>query len=94
MKKTSKLKLGDLENIQQRYNSIFLNNSTYIAALVSAGSVLEVVDKVMDNNCGAGVAIVRPPGHHAEESYPCGFCIFNNVALAAKYAIETHDLKR
>jgi histone deacetylase 6 len=98
MKKTSKLRQHDLEKLQHRFNSIFLNSSTYQSALISAGSVLEVVDSVLDNNhnkfCQSGVAIVRPPGHHAEESYPCGFCIFNNVALAAKYAIENHDLKR
>jgi len=37
---------------------------------------------------------VRPPGHHAEVSEPCGFCVFNNVALAAKYALEKRGLKR
>ncbi|XP_035701530.1 histone deacetylase 6 isoform X3 [Folsomia candida] len=94
MKKTQNLKQNELEKMQQRFNSIFLNNSSYQSALVAAGSVLEVVDNVLQDNCQSGVAIVRPPGHHAEEGYPCGFCIFNNVALAAKYALETHDLKR
>jgi len=42
----------------------------------------------------SGVAIVRPPGHHAESDTACGFCLFNNVALAAKYAVEVHGLKR
>jgi histone deacetylase 6 len=83
-----------LNVVTDKFNSIFLNGSSYEAALVSAGSVLEVVDNVLNKNCQSGVAIVRPPGHHAEEGYPCGFCIFNNVALAAKYAIENHGLKR
>lgn len=52
------------------------------------------MDKVLQLYCQSGVAIVRPPGHHAEEEYPHGFCIFNNVAVAAKYAINNHGLKR
>ena len=54
----------------------------------------KVVDSVLNGECRSGVAIVRPPGHHAEEDEPCGFCIFNNVSLAAKYAVEVHGLKR
>ena len=42
--------------------------------------------------CGA--AVIRPPGHHAEEDEACGFCIFNNVAVAAKYAIEMQGMER
>ena len=41
-----------------------------------------------------GVAVIRPPGHHAEPEEACGFCIFNNVAVAAAYALENHSLKR
>lgn len=41
-----------------------------------------------------GVAIIRPPGHHAEADEACGFCIFNNVAVGAKYAMEMHGAKR
>jgi len=54
----------------------------------------QVVDSVLNGESRSGVAIVRPPGHHAEEDEPCGFCIFNNVSLAAKYAIQVHGLKR
>jgi len=54
----------------------------------------QAVDSVITGECQSAVAIVRPPGHHAEQDVPCGFCIFNNVALAAKYAIETHKLKK
>ena len=43
-------------------------------------------------NCGA--AVIRPPGHHAEEDEACGFCIFNNVAVAAKYALEMQGMER
>jgi histone deacetylase 6 len=54
----------------------------------------QVVDSILNGESRSGVAIVRPPGHHAEEDEPCGFCMFNNVSLAAKYAIEVHGLKR
>ena len=53
-----------------------------------------MVDSVLNGESRSGVAIVRPPGHHAEEDEPCGFCIFNSVSLAAKYAIQVHGLKR
>jgi len=52
------------------------------------------VDSVLAGECESVVAIVRPPGHHAEIGEACGFCIFNNVALGAKYAIEIHKLNR
>lgn len=52
------------------------------------------MDSVIDGQSRSGVAIVRPPGHHAETDEPCGFCLFNNVALAAKYALSNHGLKR
>ena len=41
-----------------------------------------------------GLAVVRPPGHHAEPDSPNGFCIFNNVAIAAEYAVRGHGLAR
>jgi hypothetical protein len=54
----------------------------------------QVVDSVLNGESCSGVAVVRPPGHHAEEDEPCGFCMFNSVSLAAKYAIHVHGLKR
>ena len=41
-----------------------------------------------------GVALVRPPGHHAEVNESCGFCFFNNLSIAANYAKEKHSLNR
>lgn len=42
----------------------------------------------------SGLAVVRPPGHHAEPDSPHGFCLFNNVAIAAEYAVRQHGLAR
>ncbi|XDV35109.1 hypothetical protein PO909_005136 [Leuciscus waleckii] len=54
------------------------------AARLAAGSVIELVFKVASGELKNGFAVVRPPGHHAEESTPMGFCYFNSVAIAAK----------
>ncbi|XP_026000069.1 histone deacetylase 4 isoform X1 [Astatotilapia calliptera] len=54
------------------------------AARLAVGSVVELVFKVASGELKNGFAIVRPPGHHAEESTPMGFCYFNSVAIAAK----------
>ena len=56
--------------------------------------VLEVVDTILTGRARTGLAVVRPPGHHAEPDTPHGFCIFNNVAVAAKYALEVHGARR
>lgn len=55
---------------------------------------LQVVDSVMSNESASGVAVIRPPGHHAELDIACGFCIFNSVAIAASYALNKYSLKR
>jgi acetoin utilization deacetylase AcuC-like enzyme len=52
------------------------------------------VDRIMDGEVDNGFAMVRPPGHHAEADHPMGFCLFNNVAVAARYLHERHDLRR
>ncbi|XP_063743621.1 histone deacetylase 4 isoform X5 [Eleginops maclovinus] len=54
------------------------------AARLAVGSVVELVFKVASGELKNGFAVVRPPGHHAEESTPMGFCYFNSVAVAAK----------
>lgn len=80
--------------IKKLYNSVYIHPQSYKCASLAAGCVLQVVDSVLKGESGRGVAIVRPPGHHAEPYEPCGFCIFNNVSIAAKYAIKNYGLKR
>lgn len=48
----------------------------------------------MKGKSRSGMAVVRPPGHHAEKNKPCGFCFYNNVAVAALHAIQVYGLKR
>ncbi|KAM7349007.1 histone deacetylase 6 isoform 4-T4 [Cochliomyia hominivorax] len=83
-----------LQDMGAKYNSVYFHPTTFDCATMAAGSVLQVVDKVVKGEAGSGVCIVRPPGHHAESDVPHGFCIFNNVAIAAQYAIRDHGLKR
>ena len=71
-----------------------MNVHTWKAALRAAGAVLAATDAVMAGEMENAFCAVRPPGHHAERSKALGFCFFNNIAIAAKYALERHGLKR
>ncbi|KAH7528921.1 hypothetical protein FEM48_Zijuj05G0129000 [Ziziphus jujuba var. spinosa] len=71
--------------IASMYNSIYFNEGSSEAAYLAAGSVIEVTEKVAKGELNSGVAIVRPPGHHAERDEAMGFCLFNNVAVATSY---------
>ncbi|XP_026287181.1 histone deacetylase 6 isoform X1 [Frankliniella occidentalis] len=84
----------ELDKQQKKMRSVYLHNSSYESASVAAGCVFQVVDAVLSGESASGVAVVRPPGHHAESDNACGFCVFNNVSLAAKYALEKHGLSR
>ena len=67
---------------------------TYRAALKAAGAVTGLIDAVMDGGIDNGFAAVRPPGHHATNTRSMGFCIFNNVAIAARYLKTKYNLSR
>ncbi len=67
---------------------------SYEAALLAAGSVIRGVDLLMEKEIDNGFALVRPPGHHAERDRSMGFCLFNNVAVAAWHACKHHNLQR
>ncbi|XP_051562022.1 histone deacetylase 4-like isoform X3 [Myxocyprinus asiaticus] len=64
------------------------------AARLAVGSVVELVFKVATGELKNGFAVVRPPGHHAEESTPMGFCYFNSVAIAAKLLQQRLNVRR
>jgi acetoin utilization deacetylase AcuC-like enzyme len=67
---------------------------TYEAALLAAGGCLSLADSIMSAEVLNGFALVRPPGHHAERSHSMGFCIFNNIAVAARYLQDRWGLER
>jgi acetoin utilization deacetylase AcuC-like enzyme len=67
---------------------------SYEAALLAAGGFMELINAVMEGKLDNGFALVRPPGHHAERNKAMGFCLFNNVAIGARYAIKKFSLDR
>ena len=71
-----------------------INAFTWKAALCSAGAAIAATDAVLAGELSNAFCAVRPPGHHATRNQAGGFCFFNNVAIAAKYALERHGLKR
>ena len=64
------------------------------AAFLAAGGMLAAVQKVMAGEVDNAFALVRPPGHHAERDHPMGFCLFNNVAIAAEYVRKRFGLHK
>src|SRR3972149_297689 len=72
----------------------FVVQDSLTPALLSAGAVIKAVDLVMDNSYNSVFSLMRPPGHHAESHRPMGFCIFNNIAIGAKYALNKYNLDR
>ena len=71
-----------------------LNHYSYQAALRAAGAALAATDAVIAGSIANAFCSVRPPGHHATPTEPMGFCLFNNVAIAVRHALEAHGLER
>lgn len=71
-----------------------INVHTWDAALRSAGAAIAATDAVIAGEMENAFCAIRPPGHHACKDKAMGFCFFNNVAIAARYALERHGLKR
>ena len=72
----------------------YANSHSLDAANLAAGAVVRAVDAVMRGEVDNAFALVRPPGHHATRSRAMGFCLFNNIAVAAQHALDAHHLER
>jgi acetoin utilization deacetylase AcuC-like enzyme len=67
---------------------------SWAAARTAVGGLFNLIDAVVEGRVRNGFALIRPPGHHAEARRAMGFCLFNNVALAARYALNRHGMQR
>ena len=83
---------------QTGYNSLdgdtYISSGSLTAAYRAAGGVLRAIDIVLSGEAKNAFVAVRPPGHHAETQTAMGFCLFGNIALGAKHALDFHGLKR
>ncbi|WJX95592.1 histone deacetylase [Trifolium repens] len=78
-------------NLAARLDSIYFNEGSTESAYLAAGSAIEVVKRVASKELSSAAAIIRPPGHHAEPDEAMGFCLFNNVAIAASYLLNENS---
>ena len=74
---------GDTHAVRESFN----------VAMLAAGAVTNAINEVLNGNLRNAFCAVRPPGHHAERDKPMGFCLFNNVAVGARYAQRIHGVK-
>ncbi|WP_136636260.1 histone deacetylase family protein [Pseudooceanicola onchidii] len=72
----------------------WMSPGSLTAAYRAVGGAVRAVDMVMSGEVGNAFVATRPPGHHAEKEAPMGFCLFGNVAIAARHALEVHGLDR
>ncbi len=73
---------------------VTVSEQSYDVALLATGAALELCDAVANNAVNNGFALIRPPGHHAEAAQALGFCVFNNIAIAARYLQRHHGLDK
>ena len=69
-------------------------DQSYDIALQAVGASLELADRLMTGEIDNGFGLIRPPGHHAEQGMALGFCLFNNIAILARYLQQEYDLEK
>ncbi|KAM4672195.1 polyamine deacetylase HDAC10 [Amazona ochrocephala] len=93
-KSTQTMNEEELKKVSGNYDAFFFHPNTYRCARLAVGATLQLVDAVMSGKVCNGMALVRPPGHHSQRNAANGFCLFNNVAIAAEYAKLKYGLQR
>ena len=92
--------LGQLERLQPKSGMVridadtVMSSESYRVALLAVEGMLTAVDGIMSGRFANAFCAVRPPGHHAESGRAMGFCLFNNVAVAARYIQQRYGLSR
>lgn len=90
IKSTTTMTRDQLIEETEKGDSVYFNNDSYTSALLSCGGAIEVCKAVVERKVKNAIAIVRPPGHHAEPGNAAGFCLFSNVAVAAKTILRDY----
>lgn len=90
IKSTTTMSRDRLIEETEKGDSVYYNNDSYTSALLSCGGAIEVCRSVVERKVKNAIAIVRPPGHHAEPGNSAGFCLFSNVAVAAKTMLRDY----
>ncbi|XP_005335088.2 polyamine deacetylase HDAC10 isoform X1 [Ictidomys tridecemlineatus] len=94
VQRTQALSKEELQVLSGQYDAVYFHQSTFHCARLAAGAALQLVDAVLTGAAHNGLALVRPPGHHSQRAAANGFCVFNNVAIAAEHAKQKHGLHR
>ncbi|XP_069855880.1 polyamine deacetylase HDAC10 isoform X5 [Dipodomys merriami] len=94
VRETQTLDEDELRALSKQYDAVYFHPSTFHCARLAVGATLQLVEAVLTGAAPNGLALVRPPGHHSHRAAANGFCVFNNVAIAAKHAKQKHGLHR
>ncbi|KAK3768236.1 hypothetical protein RRG08_031030 [Elysia crispata] len=94
LESTATMDENELKQISQKYDYIYFHAKSAENAKLSLGGVIDLVDAIVSDKVRNGMAIVRPPGHHAMKEEYCGYCYLGNVGIATQLMMDKYDLKR
>ncbi|XP_064215430.1 histone deacetylase 6 isoform X1 [Tribolium castaneum] len=86
--------LGTVNEAMEQSKDVYVNEHTHDSVVLAVSGLLSLVDGVMSGTSQAGVAVIRPPGHHAEHDKAMGYCFVNNIAVAANYLLDKYEVER
>lgn len=90
IKRTATMSNEELLDETKYGDSVYFNNDSWFCAKLSCGGVIDTCKAVVEQKVKNAIAVVRPPGHHADPGKPAGFCMFNNVAVASRVILKEY----